>query len=139
MDRSSARQKYASQKSRAKQHGIGWELTFDQWLAWWGSDLARRGSGPNSLQMQRPADTGPYALGNIRKGTPRDNMKTAANMKRLRATMKAKADLEAARDASEPSPSEDWLDEDEQELQQMFGVRSSVNYPVIFKAEKLKL
>lgn len=67
------RQKFASQKCLAKKRGIGWELTFDQWLEWWGKDINRRGNGHDMLQMLRYSEDEPYALGNIYKGTPREN------------------------------------------------------------------
>ncbi len=43
LDRKLARQRYYAQRKNAKQRGIGWELTFQQWLDWWGEDLDRRG------------------------------------------------------------------------------------------------
>lgn len=138
MDRSVARQKYNSQKHQAASRGIGWDLTFEQWLDWWGEDLDRRGVGTNRLQMQRIADTGPYALGNIRKGLPVENAKTCGRMKRLRNTLAAKAVLEAARDQCEPGDSKDWLDDDEYELNKMFGVRSSAVFSGHFAIDKQK-
>jgi hypothetical protein len=84
LDIKAARHKYYNQKRRAKLRGIGWELTFQQWLDWWGADLDNRGSGTSNLQMQRLADTGPYAIGNIRKGVPLDNNRTAGRMLRKR-------------------------------------------------------
>lgn len=69
--------KFQSQRSGAMTRRIGWELTFEQWLEWWGDDVDRRGRGPNDLQMQRINDAGPYALGNIVKGTPKQNAATA--------------------------------------------------------------
>ena len=55
-------------------------MTFKQWLDWWGEDLDQRGRGGHELSMQRPCDSGPYALDNIRKGTPKDNGRTRAAM-----------------------------------------------------------
>ena len=140
MDLDTARKKYEQQKRSAASRGIEWGLTFEQWLDWWGEDLDRRGVGTSNLQMQRPADRGPYAIGNIRKGTPRDNMKTAGAMRRLRETLKEKARLEQAMDSSEPVPSDydDWidLDSDENELQQMFGVSSSAAFSGRFVGDK---
>ena len=136
MDRQAARRAFAQQRRGAAARGIGWKLTFEQWLAWWGDDLKLRGRGTNGLQMQRFADTGPYALGNIRKGHPLDNARTAGRMRRLKNTMKAKAELEARLDAAEPGESRDWQDEDEAELQQMFGVRSCCVFDGNFRADK---
>lgn len=126
MDRSAARLAYTRQKNGAKARGIGWEFNFDSWLAWWGDDIVRRGTSPNSLQMQRFADTGPYAVCNVRKGTPKENSKTRGHMDRKRNGEAAKAALEAARDACEPTVREKHdFTEDEQELHKMFAPRSS--------------
>lgn len=73
---SSARQKYNAQRHAARRRGIEWRLTFEEWLAWWGDDLPERGPRVNQLSMQRIGDIGPYALDNIRKGTPKDNGRT---------------------------------------------------------------
>lgn len=89
---------FHKQKENARSRGIGWELSFKQWVEWWGEDLDRRGCRADQLQMQRFADTGPYALGNIRKGYPRDNAKTTATMRLNRLSELAKASLERLRD-----------------------------------------
>ena len=78
---SDAKRAFLRQKEAAKRRGIGWELTFEQWLEFWGDDLPRRGRGWNELGMQRPCDSGPYAVGNIRKGTPADNARTRSAMR----------------------------------------------------------
>jgi hypothetical protein len=80
MDIAKAKQAYRNQKYGAKRRGIEWQLTFEQWLEFWGDDLPERGRGRHNLSMQRPCDSGPYALGNIRKGTPKDNGRTRAAM-----------------------------------------------------------
>ena len=69
---------YQSQKSGATARGIEWKLTFREWRDWWGDDIDKRGRGANQLQMQRFNDSGPYAIGNITKGTPKQNAATAA-------------------------------------------------------------
>jgi hypothetical protein len=92
------REAYKAQRANARRRGIAWDLTFDQWLAWWGADLVRRGVGPDRLQMQRIGDAGPYALGNIRKGYPRDNMRTYSIVCANRRAGALKADAERARD-----------------------------------------
>lgn len=119
MNRAAAFRKYCSQRAGANKRGVGWELTFEQWLEWWGADLDKRGRGTSNLQMQRLADTGPYKLGNIRKGTPLQNMKTKGRMQRLRATLKAAEERAARpmpdfRDYLPPDPiteDEEWLHE----------------------------
>ncbi len=92
MDAKRALRSYRAQKSNAKRRGIGWELTFHQWCEWWGEDIDRRGAGHDKLCMQRVADTGPYALDNIRKGYPLDNARTAGRMTLKRNGAKAVAE-----------------------------------------------
>ena len=99
MDIDAAKKAFCNQKNAAKRRGIGWELTFDQWLSWWGADLDNRGPSRDNLQMQRFADQGPYALGNIKKGTPRDNSKTAGKGKQNRASERKKREHQAYLDA----------------------------------------
>lgn len=121
-----ARRAFLQQRAGAKQRGIGWELTFEQWLAWWGDDLSNRGSRPWNLQMQRVADSGPYALGNIRKGTPQQNAKTNGHVMRGRNAAEAKARLEAARDADPGTSDGEYkldLDDDDAWLRSRLGIR----------------
>ena len=126
MDRTAARTAYAKQKSSARSRGIEWEFNFESWLDWWGYDFDRRGTGPNDLQMQRFADSGPYASWNVKKGAPRDNAATRGHMTRKRNSEAAKAVIEAARDACTPMSKErPEMTDDELELQKMFAPRSS--------------
>lgn len=76
MDIKKALQAYHSQRHNAKSRGIGWELTFKEWCDFWGEDIDRRGTRRDQLGMQRIMDSGPYRVGNIRKGHPRDNVRT---------------------------------------------------------------
>lgn len=94
------RMAYNTQKSHAKSRGIEFLLTFQEWTNFWGADIDRRGSGQFDLQMQRNADTGPYAIGNIRKGTPRQNLATRGVMDRKRSTELSAEELQIALDAA---------------------------------------
>jgi hypothetical protein len=76
IDLKKLKSQYHIQKRGAKRRGIEWQLTFEEWIDWWGNDIHKRGAGFDKLQMQRVADKGPYALGNIRKGYPLDNART---------------------------------------------------------------
>jgi hypothetical protein len=96
---------YHNQKSNAKARGIEWQLTFDEWLTWWGDDIESRGSHQHGLQMQRYGDSGPYALGNIKKGYPRQNSATWARVSANRKAEKAKREHEAFLDALIAAPS----------------------------------
>jgi hypothetical protein len=107
---------YRAQRDNAKRRGIEFHLTFKEWCDFWGEDVDRRGNGPNDLQMQRFADTGPYAVGNIRKGTPKQNSVTASHMRRKRACDKAHMELQSALDRAlyenhAPEPDE-YVDEE---------------------------
>ncbi len=53
--------------------GIEWQLTFEEWLAWWGDNIDNRGCKSGQLVMARFNDTGPYSLSNIKKITANDN------------------------------------------------------------------
>jgi len=64
---------YTNQKNKAAKRGIEFNLTFEEWLEWWGDDLIHRGRKRNQLQMCRHNDTGPYEVGNIYKGTQAEN------------------------------------------------------------------
>lgn len=122
---------FSVQRHNAGRRGIGWELTFEQWLEWWGNDIERRGVHPGDLQMQRIADAGPYALGNIKKGTPKQNAQTRAAVLRNRQGIEA-VQLRRERDDRllEQESGEklfDLLDEDERELHKMFYPRSAMS------------
>ena len=115
MDRREAHKKFCQQRCNARARGIEWRLTFKDWLEWWGEDLDRRGPHINELCMQRFADQGPYALGNIRKGTPRDNGRTRAARLEPR--------VEEA-DGSDGPKEWELLSEDQMEIARMLGVRT---------------
>ena len=74
--------RFCAQKLNAQRRGIEFKLTFQEWLDWWGEDLHLRGSKPWQLQMQRMHDKGAYEVGNIVKGHPAKNARTAANVRR---------------------------------------------------------
>jgi hypothetical protein len=64
------RKKFSCQKSRAKQRGIPFELTFEQWWQIW------QESGhwsESKYVMCRHGDRGPYAVGNVRIATASEN------------------------------------------------------------------
>lgn len=65
---------YHKQGRTAKARGIGWEITYEEWLVWWGDDLPRRGKRRDDLCMCREGDAGPYRLDNIYKDTVSGNI-----------------------------------------------------------------
>lgn len=108
LDLRKARAAYHNQKSGARARGIEFKLTFDEWLEFWGRDIEHRGKHRHQLCMQRPCDKGAYELGNIRKGTPKENGVTKGAMYQARAWDAARwAYLEAV----EPSPDDETPDD----------------------------
>ena len=67
--------RYNQQKAHAKQRGIEFLLTFEQWLELWtkSGHLNERGRGAGAYNMCRIADQGPYAIGNVFIGTTEQN------------------------------------------------------------------
>lgn len=67
--------KFSAQKRKAKQRGIGWELSFIQWWTIWmeSGKWDSRGQGADSYCMCRTKDTGPYVVGNVRIDTHHEN------------------------------------------------------------------
>ena len=65
--RNIANTKYCNQKSQAKQRGISFELTFEQWNDIWqkSGKWELRGRGRDKYVMSRVADKGGYTLGNV--------------------------------------------------------------------------
>jgi hypothetical protein len=101
-------------------------FSFEEWLEWWGDDLDRRGTGHDQLQMQRIGDQGPYAPGNVRKGYPMDNRKTAGQAERVRNGTKRRSEMEREAMGAEPlpTPEDRGMTDDEWELHRMFAPRS---------------
>lgn len=129
LNQSDIKQKYRTQKSVAKRRGIEWKLTFEQWLAWWGSDLSNRGTGKNKLQMQRLHDKGAYEIGNIVKGYPLQNAITRGNCILKKNQDKKAAEHQKRLDAMmfEPSleDSDDFLENEYENEMKSNGV---INY-----------
>ena len=61
------KQRYSEQKQAAKQRGIPFELTFDDWFTIWNRSgkWEQRGRGKGTYVMSRIGDVGPYAIGNV--------------------------------------------------------------------------
>ena len=64
---------YQMQKGMAKKRGIEWNLHYEQWIEWWGSDIEFRGRKPEDLVMGRIDATKPYQLDNLLKITHSEN------------------------------------------------------------------
>lgn len=60
-------EKFKQQKRQAKQRGIPWEMTFDEWYGFWleSGKWHLRGKRKGQFVMARYGDVGAYALGNV--------------------------------------------------------------------------
>jgi hypothetical protein len=90
----STSQLYGTQRNTAKVRGIGWNITFPEWMAVWKTSghLDERGRG--KYVMARLGDTGPYAVGNVHICTSSENIKEGYVFRKFR---RRKAD-------AQPSP-----------------------------------
>jgi hypothetical protein len=62
------KRKFITQRVNAKNRGIEWRLTFEQWRDWWlaTGHIDERGKQRGQWVMARPGDRGAYELGNIK-------------------------------------------------------------------------
>lgn len=103
--------KYNAQKKNAKVRGIDWNITFDEWVKWWGDDIHKRGSSKSGLQMQRLHDKGAYQLGNIVKGYPLKNAVTRGRCKILKTQLQLAKEHQQHLDSLMFAPSREPDDE----------------------------
>ena len=75
----SLEEQFKQQARQAKQRGIGWQLTFDEWLSIWNESghLHERGNKRGQYVMGRTGDIGPYAAGNVYICTFAQNLRDA--------------------------------------------------------------
>lgn len=61
------KRRYTVHRANAKQRGIAFEITFEEWLGWWKDTghYHERGNKRGQYVMARIGDVGPYKLGNI--------------------------------------------------------------------------
>lgn len=71
------RSRYRDHKHNAKMKGIGFELSFEQWLEIWKASghLAERGRRRGQYVMARLGDRGPYAIDNVKIISHEQNIK----------------------------------------------------------------
>ena len=65
--------KYQVQKQHAKQRGVDWDFTFDDWWAIWEPHWDKRGTGAGQLCMCRLDHSKGYAPNNVRIDTNLSN------------------------------------------------------------------
>ena len=98
--------KYRHQKNGAIRRGIAFDMSFDEWKDIWDGKFHQRGRGSGQLGMLRTRDEGGYSVGNVRLGTPKENMQEMAVCKLSKTNQTFKSDL------YRPSPpaSTSWMD-----------------------------
>jgi len=76
---------YQNHKASAKQRGIEFLLTYEQWIGIWTDSgrLLERGRAANEFCMARIGDSGPYAVGNVHICTNAENAKTSGSKRLL--------------------------------------------------------
>jgi hypothetical protein len=59
--------RYLSQRTKSFRRGVGWEITFPEWLSIWmeSGNWTNRGIGIGKYCMARHGDVGPYRVGNV--------------------------------------------------------------------------
>ena len=63
-------------KNSAKHRKIDWDLSYDEWIEWWGDDIERMGRDhPEAIQMTRIDQSKGYTLDNIEKLTKHHHSK----------------------------------------------------------------
>jgi len=88
---------YTTHKHGAKARGVPFLLTFDEWCAIWreSGKFAQRGHRGDQYVMARFGDVGPYAVGNVRIITARENALEGWTPQRHRAAKDRKLSEEA--------------------------------------------
>lgn len=90
---------FLQQRSQAKQRGIDWEFEFEEWWEVWlqSGKYNQRGFKPNEYCMARHKDEGPYAVGNVKIITNRENCQerrqTTTAIEKQRATRRARKEF----------------------------------------------
>ena len=73
--------KYVASKMHAKQRGIEFKLSFDEWMWFWNGHWDKRGTFAKQLCMCRKGDKGAYEIGNIYLDTNSNNSKLVHELK----------------------------------------------------------
>lgn len=68
---------FRNQERTAAYRGIGWEITFPEWVKVWqdSGHINERGQGKDRYCMARKGDVGPYKVGNVYITTCADNVR----------------------------------------------------------------
>jgi hypothetical protein len=73
--------RFVQQRATAKQRGILFAMTFNEWWSLWEPYWDKRGQG--GYVMARYGDTGPYAVGNVRICSQGNNATECLQMRYL--------------------------------------------------------
>lgn len=82
---SGARTAFLRQRASAFHRGVGWALTFEEWVGIWldSGKWWERGRGRGKYVMARTGDRGPYKVGNVRIDLHENNAREG-NQTRIR-------------------------------------------------------
>jgi hypothetical protein len=83
-----AKKAFSAHKRQAAKREIEFLLTFEQWWELWEPFWDRRGLKSLDMCMCRKYDEGPYAVGNVRIATNKENHHERAMMGRIKRTPK---------------------------------------------------
>jgi len=72
-ERNPKRYAWLGQRHTSSQRNIDFNLTFEQFVEFWGVDFSKRGRKMVQMCMARYEDKGAYEMGNIYKTTNADN------------------------------------------------------------------
>lgn len=67
------RKAWLDQRATSKRRGVEFNLTFEEYVEFWGDDYHRKGRKMADLCMGRYSDRGAYEVGNIYKATNAEN------------------------------------------------------------------
>lgn len=70
-------------RSQARFRREAWDLSFEEWVEFWGEDWLRRGRRPDQIRMSRRDWTQPWCLSNMIKMSQRDHNIYNAQRRRL--------------------------------------------------------
>ena len=65
---------FNNHRQNAYKRDIEFQFTYEEWVAWWGDDIDKRGKSKGQFVMARNGDIGPYHPDNVRKATCSENV-----------------------------------------------------------------
>lgn len=72
-DQNKKRKCWLDQRATSKRRGVEFNLTFEEYCEFWGSDFRKKGRKMTAMCMGRYDDRGAYEVGNIYKCTNGEN------------------------------------------------------------------